>query len=78
MLRMLNIASDNKEYSKLKAKNYDKATKDMIRHWDEEKNSAKFFNKFKRLTGVNKMDKKEGGLVTEMKDKSGEIKTGSD
>ena len=28
----------------------------------------KFYNKFKRLTGVNKMDKKEGGLVTEMKD----------
>ena len=78
ILRMINMASDQNEYSKLWAKNYNKATEEMIQHWEKDKDSAKFFNKFKRLTGVNKMDKKEGGLVTEMKDKDGNIKTGAD
>jgi len=68
ILRMINIASDNKEYTKLWAKNYSKATEEMIQYWERDKDSAKFYNKLKRLTGVNKMDKKEGGLVTEMKD----------
>ena len=75
---MINIASDHKEYSKLWARNYNKASEEMIQYWERDKDSAKFYNKFKRLTGVNKMDKKEGGLVTEMKDKSGDIKTGAD
>jgi hypothetical protein len=41
---MINIASDNKEYTKLWAKNYSKATEEMIQYWEKDKDSAKFYN----------------------------------
>ena len=78
ILRMINIASDNKDYKKWKAKSYNQATEQMINNWDKDKDSAQFFNKLNWLTGLSKMDKKEGGLVTEMKDKEGQIKNGAE
>ena len=67
ILRMINIASDDKEYTKLWAKNYSKATEEMIQYWERDKDSAKFCGKFWRLTEVSEMGERKGGLVTEMK-----------